>query len=81
MDHIKKKFMAEFEETCGDLEIPLIVLPPSKPTYNGGVERGNRTFRGNSMIDQTSWLTQSEPCGLSSRKLQKNITLIELIVY
>lgn len=39
------EFMAEFEETCADLDIPLIVLPPSKPTYNGGVERGNRTFR------------------------------------
>lgn len=37
--------MAEFEEACAELGIPLIVLPPSKPTYNGGVERGNRTFR------------------------------------
>jgi transposase InsO family protein len=27
------------------LDIPLIVLPPKKPAYNGGVERGNRTFR------------------------------------
>lgn len=39
------EFMAEFEEACAELEIPLIVLPPSKPIYNGGVERGNRTFR------------------------------------
>lgn len=39
------EFMAEFEEACAELEISLIVLPPSKPTYNGGVERGNRTFR------------------------------------
>lgn len=39
------EFMDEFEETCAKLEIPLIVLPPKKPTYNGGVERGNRTFR------------------------------------
>jgi len=39
------EFMAEFEETCAELQIPLIVLPPSKPTYNGGVERGNRIFR------------------------------------
>ena len=37
--------MDQFEEACAELEIPLIVLPPSKPTYNGGVERGNRTFR------------------------------------
>lgn len=39
------EFMAEFEETCAELGIPLLVLPPKKPTYNGGVERGNRTFR------------------------------------
>jgi transposase InsO family protein len=39
------EFMAEFEAACADLKIPLIVLPPSRPTYNGGVERGNRTFR------------------------------------
>jgi transposase InsO family protein len=37
--------MAEFEQTCAELKIPLIVLPPQKPTYNGGVERGNRIFR------------------------------------
>ena len=39
------EFMAEFEAECEALEIPLIVLPPSKPQYNGGVERANRTFR------------------------------------
>lgn len=39
------EFMAEFEEACEVLKIPLIVLPPAKPVYNGGVERGNRTFR------------------------------------
>lgn len=39
------EFMAEFEEACAELSIPLIVLPPKKPVYNGGVERGNRTFR------------------------------------
>ncbi len=39
------EFMAEFEETCAELGIPLIVLPPNKPQYNGGVERGNRIFR------------------------------------
>jgi transposase InsO family protein len=27
------------------MSIPLIVLPPARPKYNGGVERGNRTFR------------------------------------
>lgn len=39
------EFMAEFENACADLKLPLIVLPPRKPEYNGGVERGNRTFR------------------------------------
>ena len=39
------EFMAEFEEACEELHIPLIVLPPKKPEYNGGVERGNRIFR------------------------------------
>ena len=28
-----------------DSAIPLVVLPPARPKYNGGVERGNRTFR------------------------------------
>ena len=37
--------MADFEDACSHLKIPLIVLPPSKPQYNGGVERTNRTFR------------------------------------
>ena len=37
--------MADFEEGCAELKIPLLVLPPKKPTYNGGVERGNRIFR------------------------------------
>jgi hypothetical protein len=39
------EFMADFETACADLNIPLIVLPPSRPKYNGGVERGNRTFK------------------------------------
>ena len=39
------EFMAEFETACEEMSIPLEVLPPSRPTYNGGVERGNRTFR------------------------------------
>lgn len=39
------EFMAEFEEACAELSISLIVLPPKKPEYNGGVERKNRTFR------------------------------------
>ena len=39
------EFMKEFEETCQAFNIPLYVLPPKRPQYNGGVERGNRIFR------------------------------------
>lgn len=39
------EFMADFEEECKKLGIPLIVLPPRRPDYNGGVERANRIFR------------------------------------
>ena len=39
------EFMAEFEDACAALNLPLTALPPKKPEYNGGVERGNRTFR------------------------------------
>lgn len=39
------EFMKDFEEACSSLQIPLYVLPPSRPQYNGGVERGNRIFR------------------------------------
>ena len=37
--------MADFEAACEQMKIPLIVLPPARPTYNGGVEQGNRSFR------------------------------------
>jgi hypothetical protein len=39
------EFMADFEKECEKLKLPLYVLPPSRPQYNGGVERGNRIFR------------------------------------
>jgi putative transposase len=39
------EFMGEFEQACCELGLELIVLPPASPKYNGGVERGNRTFR------------------------------------
>jgi len=39
------EFMLHFEEACAELSIDLYVLPPKRPQYNGGVERGNRTFR------------------------------------
>lgn len=39
------EFMKEFEQMCKEHSIPLFVLPPKRPQWNGGVERGNRTFR------------------------------------
>jgi putative transposase len=39
------EFMKDFEQACKDKGIPLYVLPPKRPQYNGGVERMNRTMR------------------------------------
>jgi hypothetical protein len=39
------EFMGEFEEVCRKHDIPLFVLPPATPKYNGVVERSNRTFK------------------------------------
>lgn len=39
------EFMKDFEDECQKLNIELFVLPPSRPQWNGGVERGNRIFR------------------------------------
>jgi len=39
------EFMAEFEQACATLDIPLYVLPPRRPQFNGCVERANDTTR------------------------------------
>lgn len=39
------EFMNEFEKTAKTLDLPLFVLPPRRPQWNGGVERGNRIMR------------------------------------
>ena len=39
------EFRDEFEQTCELLKIPLFVLPPRKPKWNGCVERANGTTR------------------------------------
>jgi putative transposase len=39
------EFMKDFELACSEMNIALFVLPPKRPQYNGGVERGNRIFR------------------------------------
>lgn len=64
------EFMAEFETTCAEYGIELIVLPPSKPTYNGGVERGNRTFR-EEFYD--SALLQADSLGAIRNELSKAV--------
>ena len=35
------EFMKDFEQACHDFDIPLWVLPPKSPEYNGNVERAN----------------------------------------
>ncbi len=39
------EFTKDFEIECQKLNIELFVLPPTKPQWNDGVERGNRIFR------------------------------------
>lgn len=39
------EFQDEFEQACEVLGIPLYVLPPRKPKWNGCVERANGTTR------------------------------------
>ena len=37
--------MAGFEDACEELHVPLHVLPPRRPQWNGCVERANRSAR------------------------------------
>jgi putative transposase len=39
------EFMKHFEKKAEEIQIPLLVLPPKSPKYNGGVERSNRVVR------------------------------------
>lgn len=39
------EFKDEFEQACKQLAVPLFVLPPRKPKWNGCVERANGTTR------------------------------------
>jgi len=39
------EFMGEFEKYCKENNIPLYVLPPKSPRYNGKVERVNGVYR------------------------------------
>ncbi len=62
--------MKDFEEECKKLNIPLFVLPPKRPQWNGGVERGNRIFR------EEFWLrndVEAESLGAFRYELQKAV--------
>jgi transposase InsO family protein len=39
------EFMRYVEDACREYNIPLYILPPSRPKYNGRVERSNRIMR------------------------------------
>ena len=40
------EFMLYFEKFCSENNIPLFVIPPSRPQYNGGVECKFATLHG-----------------------------------
>lgn len=52
------EFMGDFEDECSKLNIPLYVLPPATPKYNGGVERANRILR-EEFYENHGWLANS----------------------
>ena len=39
------EFMGQFEQACAERNIELLVFPPVRLKYNGGIEHTNRTFR------------------------------------
>jgi transposase InsO family protein len=39
------EFMKYFEDACREYNIPLYILPPSRPKYNGRVKRSNRIMK------------------------------------
>ncbi|MBX9621185.1 MAG: hypothetical protein K2X28_04010 [Alphaproteobacteria bacterium] len=77
----ESEFIAEFEEACSELGITLIVLPPKKPTYNRGVEGGNRTFR-EEFYNRSNLLADSiGDMRFELKKGLENIILTDLIGY
>lgn len=65
------EFMKNFENECQTLGVELFVLPPSRPQWNGGVERGNRIFREEFYARND---LQAESLGEFKRELQKAVT-------
>ena len=71
------EFRAEFEDACAELNIPLIVLPPAKPKYNGGVDAASQ--KNFTTLQPASKI----PWGASKQHLprpSKNIVPIDLIL-
>ena len=48
------EFMADFESACEKLGVPLLVLPPRRPQFNGCVERANRSARAEFLEPRTA---------------------------
>ena len=57
------EFMADFERACEQLDVPLHVLPPRRPQFNGCVERANRSARAEfwSLYDGPLTVTSVSP--------------------
>jgi len=69
----RSEFMAKFEDACAQLKISLIVFPLNKPEYNGGVERGNRSF-GEEFYNRKNLLedsVQGMQAALTTSKLER----------
>lgn len=71
------EFMSYFETRCQELDIPLYVLPPKSPKYNGGVERGNRIFRE----EFYSQDILAESVGAFKHELSKDVHKYRLYTY
>ena len=68
--------MNEFEEDYEKLQSPLYVLPPASPKKNGGVERGNKTFR-EEFYERSKLLADS----LGSMRYDLKLALIKYNTY
>lgn len=78
------EFMAEFEQLCQSKNIPLYVLPPRSPEYNGNIERINGTskyefyalYNGPSRFDNLQKSLQKFVSSYNSFRPHKNLDLL-----
>jgi hypothetical protein len=66
------EFMKYFEDGCKRYNIPLYILPPHKPKYNGRVERSNRIMREEFYMNNES-LKLTDSLGAFRNKLKEFI--------